>query len=168
MKADGITGDQVTYATLIKGCLQFKKLDQACNLFEEAKSQRISVASDLKQSIVSQVQRSKDVTLLSRLQNLEKVSKPKYFEANVPTKSFVDQEDDFKISNIEEEEKDSKIPTFFNSKKQESKLKKTAPEFKPKAATVTEDDFIISEDVPVPIVDKFENSGPSENSNTIN
>lgn len=78
----------MTYATLIKGCLQFKKLDQACNLYEEAKSQWISVASDLKQSIVSQIQRSKDVTLLSRLQNLEKVSKPKYFEPTVPTKSF--------------------------------------------------------------------------------
>lgn len=108
------------------------------------------------------------MTLLSRLQNLEKVSKPKYFEPTVPSKTFVDQEDDFKISNIEEEEKDSKIPTFFNSKKQDTKLKKTAPEFKPKAATVADDDFIISEDVPAPIVDKFENSGPSENSNTIN
>lgn len=109
------------------------------------------------------------MTLLSRLQNLEKVSKPKYFEPNVPTKSFAaDQDDDFKITNIEEE-KDSKIPTFFNSKRQETKLKKTAPEFKPKTTTTTdEDDFIISEDVPAPIVDKFENSGPSENSNIIN
>lgn len=72
-----------------------------------------------------------------------------------------EQEDDFKIS---EDGEESKIPTFFNNKKNpETKLKKTAAEFHPKAPQV-DDDFIITETPE----DKFENSGPSENSNTIN
>ncbi len=86
MNQDGIQGDSVTYATLLKGCLQFKKFKEACDLYEEAYSQRISIAPDLKNSLISQVQRSKDVTLLSRVTNMEKIGKPKYFETNMPWK----------------------------------------------------------------------------------
>lgn len=61
------------------------------------------------------------------------------------TKPVKQQEDDFQISNIEEE-KENKIPTFFNSKKTtETKLKKTAPEFVPSSLKDTSDDFIITE-----------------------
>jgi len=104
MNQDGIQGDSVTYATLLKGCLQFKKFKEACDLYEEAYSQWINIAPELKNSLISQIQRSKDVTLLSRVSNMEKIGKPKYFEPNMPwkpqqmqthTKPVKQQEDDF-------------------------------------------------------------------------
>ncbi len=82
----------------------------------------------MKQSLISQIQRSKDVTLLSWVSKLEK--KPKFYEPKAPKK--FEEEEDFKIS---EDAEESKIPTFFNNKKNpETKLKKTAPEFHPKVA----------------------------------
>jgi len=93
------------------------------------------------------------------------MGKPKYYEPNRPAKQFnhtykVDKEP---YQAPLEETKEEKIPQFFNSKKTvDTKLKKTAPEFKPTTQTIVDDDdFIITED-------KFEESGPSENSNTTN
>lgn len=88
MTAEGIYGDSVTYSTLLKGCLQFKKFKDACDLYEEAQKHWIQITYDLKNSLIQQIQRSKDVTLLSRVSNLEKVGKPKYFEPNLPPKTI--------------------------------------------------------------------------------
>lgn len=125
--------------------------------------------NDLVSSLISQVQRSKDVTLLSRIQNLEKMStKPKFYEPNKPSKFQQKRyytDDKIETIQLEEEKEPSKAPVFFNSKKQtEVKLKKTAPEFIPttqkQKEIIEENEFIITED-------KFDD-GPSENSNTTN
>jgi pentatricopeptide repeat protein len=53
MQEDGILGDQVTYSTLVKGCLQFKKFSDACDLFEDAFKNQINVDADLSKSLIS-------------------------------------------------------------------------------------------------------------------
>jgi pentatricopeptide repeat protein len=55
MKNDGIQGDQVTYSTLMKGCLQFKKFAEACDVFEDAFKNQINVGSDLSSSLMTQI-----------------------------------------------------------------------------------------------------------------
>lgn len=47
MTAEGISADHVTYSTLIKGCLQFKKLTEACDLLEDSFKNQINVGSEV-------------------------------------------------------------------------------------------------------------------------
>ena len=183
MVSEGIVGDQVTYSTLLKGCLQFKKFSEACDVFEDAYNNQINITSDLSQSLVSQVQKSKNVALLSRVSTIEKMAKHHFYEAprnskytGKPKKQFmyeVQKFTDEEEKEVPTDEIEKECPKFTNSKKG---LKATAPEYKPKTnegVINVDDDFMISETPvdtvkSVPVQDKFDEMYPSENSNPMN
>lgn len=52
MKSVNIQGDSLTYETILKGCLQFKKFPSACDIVDDAFKNQINIAKDLTSSLM--------------------------------------------------------------------------------------------------------------------
>jgi pentatricopeptide repeat protein len=71
MKKKRIQGDSVTYQTLLKGCIQFKKYDQAVKILEDAIQNHVEISKDVSESLFSGISENSSEELQQKVQGLK-------------------------------------------------------------------------------------------------
>ena len=161
MKKIGINADSVTYQTILKGCMQFRKLSDACDIVDDAYKSQINIEKDLLDQLRDQVSQSKNIQVSSKISIVDKMIKSDFYVSSRNQKRFNPRHQNnrgkkggyqnqkkkpfYTYKYEEEKESDNSGFKNFRSNAKKVELNVNVASYVPKEESEDDDDFIITE-----------------------